>query len=70
LEEVWQNLGVIKEELDSLYKEMKALRQRVRLANLYHHQMEEFDNLKMEYAFMKAELLIYKKESKRILTKQ
>jgi hypothetical protein len=27
--------------------------------------MEEFDNLKMEHAFMKVELLIYKKRSKR-----
>ncbi len=27
--------------------------------------MEEFDNLKMEYAFMNVELLIYQKKSKR-----
>jgi len=27
--------------------------------------MEEFDNLKMEHVFMKAELLIYNKRSKR-----
>jgi hypothetical protein len=27
--------------------------------------MEEFDNLKMEHAVMKAELLIYNKRSKR-----
>jgi len=38
---------------------MKGLRQRARLLNLYHHQMEEFDNLTMEYAFMKAKLLFY-----------
>jgi hypothetical protein len=34
------------------------------LADLYHHQMEEFDNLKMEHAFMKTKLLIYQKRSK------
>jgi hypothetical protein len=27
--------------------------------------MEEFNNLKMEYDFMKAKLLIYQKKSKR-----
>jgi hypothetical protein len=32
--------------------------------------MEEFNNLKMEYAFMKANILIYLKKSKRIQTKQ
>jgi hypothetical protein len=32
--------------------------------------MEEFDNLKMEHAFMKAELLIYKNRSKRSQVKQ
>jgi hypothetical protein len=29
--------------------------------------MEEFDNLKMEHVFMKAELLIYYKKNKRSL---
>lgn len=38
---------------------MKILKQKVELVDLYHHQMEEFDNLKMEYAFMKVTLLIY-----------
>ncbi len=33
------------------------------LINLYHHQMEEFDNLKMEYAFMKTKLLIYQQRN-------
>jgi hypothetical protein len=32
--------------------------------------MEEFDNLKMEYAFMKVELLIYQKRSKNNQAKQ
>jgi hypothetical protein len=65
LEEVQNNSNVIEEELDALVEEMKALRQKVELANLYHYQMEEFDNLKMEHAFMKAKLLIYQKRSKR-----
>ncbi len=56
---------MIQDELDALAKEMRALKQRVELADLYHYQMEEFDNLKMEHAFMKAELLIYQKRSKR-----
>jgi hypothetical protein len=38
---------------------MRALKQRVELGYLYHHHMEEFDNLKMEYAFMKGKLFIY-----------
>jgi hypothetical protein len=38
---------------------MRALKQRAELVDLYHYQMGEFDNLKMEHAFMKAELLIY-----------
>jgi hypothetical protein len=33
---------------------MKALRQRAELIDLYHYQMEEFDNSKMEHAFMKV----------------
>jgi hypothetical protein len=32
--------------------------------------MEEFNNLKMEYAFMKADLLIYQEKSKRSQAKQ
>ncbi len=48
-----------------LAKEMKVLRKRVELANLYHFQMEDFNNLKMEHDFMKVELLIYQKRSKR-----
>jgi hypothetical protein len=59
LEEVQRNHGVVHEELDMLVKEMRALRERAKLAYFYHYQMEEFDNLKMEHAFMKAELLIY-----------
>jgi hypothetical protein len=35
-------------------KEMKVLRQMVELTNLYHNWMEEFNNLKMEHAFMKT----------------
>jgi hypothetical protein len=49
---------------------MRALRQRARLANLYHYQMEEFNNFKMEYAFMKVKLLIYQKRSKRSQVEQ
>jgi signal recognition particle subunit SEC65 len=33
-------------------------------------QMEEFDNLKMEHAFMKVKLLIYNKKNKRNPTEQ
>lgn len=65
LEEVQKNWSTIKEELDSLEKEMKALRQRAELVDLYHHQIEEFDNLKMEYVFMKAKLMIYQNMNKR-----
>ncbi len=32
--------------------------------------MEEFDNLKMEHAFMKVKLLIYNKKNKRNPTEQ
>jgi hypothetical protein len=49
LEELWYDICIIQEELDSLVKEMKALRQRVEFIDLYHHQMEEFNNLKMVY---------------------
>jgi hypothetical protein len=37
---------------------MRILNQKVELADLYHHQMEEFNKLKMEYAFMKVKFLI------------
>ncbi len=53
------------QELDSLANEMRVLRHKLELTNLYHHRMEEFDNLKMEHAFMEAKLLIYQKRSKR-----
>jgi hypothetical protein len=59
LEEVRNNPGVIQEELDALAKELRALKQRAKFANLYHYQMEEFGNLKMENAFIEAKLLIY-----------
>jgi hypothetical protein len=55
--------------LDALAKEMRALKYRAELVDLHHYHMEEFDNLKMEHAFMKAELLIYQKRSKRNQTK-
>jgi L-2-hydroxyglutarate oxidase LhgO len=67
---VQQNSGVILKELDSLAKEMRALRLKAKLTYLYHHWMEEFDNLKMEYDFMKIELLIYQKRSKKSQAKQ
>jgi hypothetical protein len=44
---------------------MRVLKQRAKLVDLYHYQMEEFNNLKIKHAFMKAELLIYQKRSKR-----
>jgi hypothetical protein len=50
---------VVHEELDMIAKEMRALRERVKLANFYHYRMEKFNNLKMEHAFMKTKLLIY-----------
>lgn len=50
---------MIQEELDALAKELRALKQRAKFANLYHYQMEEFGNLKMENAFIEAKLLIY-----------
>ncbi len=56
---------MIQDEFNALAKEMRAIKQRAELANLYHYHMEEFDNLKMEHAFMKVELLIYQKRSKR-----
>jgi hypothetical protein len=65
LDEFQKNPVVVQEELDMLAKEMKVLRKRVELANLYHFQMEDFNNLKMEHDFMKVELLIYQKRSKR-----
>lgn len=37
------------------------LKQKVEFTNFYHNRMEEFDNLKMEYTFMKTELLNFKK---------
>jgi hypothetical protein len=43
---------------------MRILKQKVELIDLYHHQMEEFDNLKMEYAFMKAKLLFTSRRAK------
>ncbi len=50
---------------EELAKEMSVFKQKVELIDLHHYWMEEFDNLKMEHAFMKVELLIYKKRSKR-----
>jgi hypothetical protein len=50
---------MIPKNMEALEREMKTLRQRVELVDLYHNWMEEFDNLKMEYVFMKAKLLIY-----------
>jgi hypothetical protein len=56
--------------LDSLGKEMKMLRQKMELTNFYHSWIEEFENLKMEYVLIKAELLIYQKRSKRSQAEQ
>lgn len=54
---------MIQKELEAIEKEMRSLRHKVEMANLYHHRME--DILKMEHAFMKAELLIYQQRSKK-----
>jgi DNA repair ATPase RecN len=61
---------VVQKELDTLAEELKVLRQRAKLANLYHCWMEEFDNLKMEHALMKVEFLIYQKRNKRSQVEQ
>ncbi len=50
---------MVHEELDMLEKEMRVLRERMKLIDYYHYRIEEFDILKMEHAFMKVELLIY-----------
>jgi hypothetical protein len=70
LDEFQKNPDVVQEKLDMLAKEMRVLRKRVELVDLYHFQMEEFDNLKMEHVFMKVELLNYQKRSKRNQSKQ
>ncbi len=70
MEKVKKNPSVIQEELGALVEEMRMLRQKVKLANLYHYQMEELDKLKMEFAFMTAKILIYQKRSKRSQAKQ
>ncbi len=51
------------EELEAIEKEMRSLRHKAEMANLYHHRMENV--LKMEHAFMKAKLLIYQQKSKK-----
>ncbi len=37
-----QNLSMVLKEFGALEKEMKTLRQRAKLVNLYHNYMEEF----------------------------
>jgi hypothetical protein len=49
---------------------MQILRQKAELANPYQHWMEEFNNFKMEYGFIKAELLIYQQRRKKSRAKQ
>jgi hypothetical protein len=39
---------------------MSSLGCKVEVADFYHHQMEKFDILKMEHAFMDAKLLFYR----------
>jgi hypothetical protein len=46
--------GMVLEELEALEMEMWTLQQRAKLNDFYHNQMEEFNKLKMDYAFMKA----------------
>ncbi len=50
-------------------KKMRALKQRAKLVYLYHYWVEKFNNLKMEHAFMKVELLINQKRNKRSQSK-
>jgi hypothetical protein len=45
---------MVLEDLKTLKREMRTLKQMVKLVDIYHNQMDVFDNLKMEYAFMKA----------------
>jgi hypothetical protein len=56
---VKQNPGMTLEDMEALEREMRTPRQKVELVDLYHYWMEEFHNLKMEYAFRKVKLLIY-----------
>jgi hypothetical protein len=51
------------EELEAIEKEMRSLRHKVEMANMYHHRMENI--LKTEHAFMKVELLIYQQRNKK-----
>jgi hypothetical protein len=45
---------MVLEELEALEMEMWTLQQKAKLNDFYHNQMEEFNKLKMDYAFMKA----------------
>lgn len=63
IEEMKTNPSMIQEELEAIENEMRSLRHKTKMGNIYHHQME--DILKMEHAFMKAELLIYQQKSKK-----
>jgi hypothetical protein len=50
---------MIQLELKTIEKEMRSLGCKIEVVDFYHHQMEEFDILKMEHAFIDAKLLIY-----------
>jgi hypothetical protein len=49
-----QNPGIVLKELGTLETEMRMLWQKAEFVDIYHNWIEDFDNLKMEYAFMKA----------------
>lgn len=69
-EDVRKNPSMILKELEVSKKEMKTLKYRAKLIDLYHNRMEELNNLKMEYAIMKAKLWIYQQRSKRSQVEQ
>ncbi len=51
------------EKMETTKSEIRMLKQRIESANLYHQEIEEFNNWKMKYAFIKIKLLIYQQRS-------
>jgi hypothetical protein len=44
----------------------ERLRGKAKLTDLWHHQIEEFETLKMEHAFMSVKLLIYQQKARQV----
>ncbi len=66
VQDLKDDIPTIEEDFEALVTENERSRGKAELVDLWHHQIEEFETLKMEHAFMSPKLFIYQQNAHRV----